>query len=354
MNQLLFHIKSIKKHLFVILLLSFSTSGISQDIHFTQFFAHPPSLNPALTGNFNEKVRVGLNYKNQWASFTNPFNTKSVYVDSKLHPKILNKADWIGIGAMVFTDNAGTGNLQNFKGVINGALIKSLNRFKTMYLAVGFSVGLGQKSIDFNALSFGNQWNGVDFDAGTGNGETFTKNSFLYFDASTGILFSATVNKRIDVFVGGSIFHVSVPNETFYDSKNSKSMKLLAHTGAVIVLTKNRKLLAKPAIYFTHQLDINEMIIGSNFVFQLNANSLYLGGWFRTSGDFAPLVGLGFQAWTILVNYDFNISKLSYSTHSKGGIEISVTYKIRDYQQLGSGYLNDPSKKRAISCPSIF
>ena len=59
----------------------FPTSAHAQDIHFSQFYASPLTLNPSLTGNFDGLMRFGGNYRNQWASVSVPYSTASVYTD---------------------------------------------------------------------------------------------------------------------------------------------------------------------------------------------------------------------------------------------------------------------------------
>ncbi|MEK7225921.1 MAG: type IX secretion system membrane protein PorP/SprF, partial [Bacteroidota bacterium] len=59
-------------------LLSESTA---QDPNFSQFFASPLTLNPALTGKFDGLFRVAGNYRNQWPTIPNAYQTKTVSVD---------------------------------------------------------------------------------------------------------------------------------------------------------------------------------------------------------------------------------------------------------------------------------
>ena len=53
----------------------------AQDPNFSQFFASPLTLNPALTGKFDGSVRVAGNYRNQWPTIENAFITKTVSLD---------------------------------------------------------------------------------------------------------------------------------------------------------------------------------------------------------------------------------------------------------------------------------
>ena len=57
------------------------SAATAQDPNFSQFFASPLTLNPALTGKFDGVVRVAGNYRNQWPTINNAFVTKTVSVD---------------------------------------------------------------------------------------------------------------------------------------------------------------------------------------------------------------------------------------------------------------------------------
>ena len=59
---------------------SYHNKAVAQDPQFSQFYAAPLYLNPALTG-INQKGRVGINYRNQWPSINTGFETAAAYVD---------------------------------------------------------------------------------------------------------------------------------------------------------------------------------------------------------------------------------------------------------------------------------
>lgn len=52
----------------------------AQDIQFSQFYAAPLYLNPAMTG-ASEMTRIGVNYRNQWPGLDQTFNAYSAYAD---------------------------------------------------------------------------------------------------------------------------------------------------------------------------------------------------------------------------------------------------------------------------------
>ena len=70
-----------KTLLFSLLLLAFAFNLKAQDPNFSQFFASPLTLNPALTGKFDGSYRVAGNYRNQWPTINNAFTTYTASFD---------------------------------------------------------------------------------------------------------------------------------------------------------------------------------------------------------------------------------------------------------------------------------
>lgn len=78
--------------------ITFSVAALrGQDIHFSQFYMSPMTLNPALTGVMNCNTRIVGNYRNQWASVLgrNAYNTYSVSYDQKMP---VGRYDYFGFG----------------------------------------------------------------------------------------------------------------------------------------------------------------------------------------------------------------------------------------------------------------
>src|SRR5258706_3066549 len=82
---------------------------IAQDPNFSQFFASPLTLNPALTGKFDGVYRIAANYRNQWPTFNNAFVTKTASIDFGVLKHHIPDIDQFGVGFMGFTDRAGDG-----------------------------------------------------------------------------------------------------------------------------------------------------------------------------------------------------------------------------------------------------
>ena len=101
------------KKIYAVVLLILSVGySFAQDIHFSQYYASPLTLNPALTGLVNGAFRASFNYRNQWFNIPTlntiaPYQTYQALVDAPvLRDKLGN--DWLGVGGMFYTDKAFT------------------------------------------------------------------------------------------------------------------------------------------------------------------------------------------------------------------------------------------------------
>src|ERR1700743_2859484 len=91
----------------------FVLPGKAQDPGFSQFFASPLSLNPALTGKFNGVLRVAGNYRNQWPAINNAFITSTISIDAPILANKLPVNDTWGIGFLAMNHKTARGILNS-------------------------------------------------------------------------------------------------------------------------------------------------------------------------------------------------------------------------------------------------
>ncbi|MBU0764277.1 MAG: PorP/SprF family type IX secretion system membrane protein [Bacteroidetes bacterium] len=302
------------------------TDTSAQDVHFSQYLNAPLLLNPSLTGNSSYRVRAGLNYRNQWASVTKPFITQDAFGDVKLTPKKL-KNDWIGVGALVYNDKAGDGNLKTTKGFLFGSYNKSFNRINTFYGGIGLSLGFANRSIEYDKLYFESQWIGYRFDTQKETNELLSDDSFFYFDMNAGLFVKYIEPKKYEFHLGASFNHVNRPHEKFYIYDQRMGFKTILHGGISILL--NEEIFIKPDIMYTFVNTSDELLVGGMVGYKVDESYFYLGCWTRTGRDVIPVAGFFYQGFRIMASYDYNVSKLHYASQHKGGFEISLTKSIR-------------------------
>lgn len=88
-----------RKFLPILFILAVTTAGKAQDQHFTQFFASPLTLNPALTGTFDGKYRLAFIYRDQ-----EPYKTFAGAIDLRFGFRNIGKRykDAFGVGVVFY------------------------------------------------------------------------------------------------------------------------------------------------------------------------------------------------------------------------------------------------------------
>ncbi|MBA3665582.1 MAG: type IX secretion system membrane protein PorP/SprF, partial [Bacteroidetes bacterium] len=86
----------------------------AQDIHLTQYFVAPQSINPAAFGVLND-FEAGVQYKSQWNSFTKGFTTYSAFVNKQIRLK-KKKSGFFAVGLNCAYDKAGDGSFTSIVG----------------------------------------------------------------------------------------------------------------------------------------------------------------------------------------------------------------------------------------------
>lgn len=302
-----------------------------QDVHYTQMYATPLYINPAFTGNFECDYRVGVNYREQAASFTVPFTTYSAWGDTRIDPRFLHQRGWIGVGAHLYYDNAGYGDLKKVQGMFFGSYSQGFNSDNTLYGSLGIGIGVTNRSINPNGLIFADQWDGdaYKFNLGVTSADLpyLKNNSIFYPDFNLGLSVHHLVNEKWMYEAGGSISHINTPVESFYSGnsdaeKNKLGRKYIGHLTVQHILSS--RFLIKPEVYFIAHEGVQETIFGANLIFSANELKLHGGLWHRLGRDIMPVLGLEYNQMTVIFSYDINVSKQHIASNYKGGFEISL------------------------------
>ena len=308
-----------------------STSVFSQDIHFSQFYYSPLSLNPAHTGHFDADWRISNNYRTQWSSIGTPYNTISLGFD-----KIFRyHGQKISAGIYFINDKSGNVNLSVNKIFLSGSYITNINGHN---LQAGLQIGLVAKSFGLNA-SYPSQFdnNIGEFNNQLPSNETALNENLNYADVNLGFMWSKRFG-RIVPEVGYTFFHINNPKEHFSDRDNNLPIRHVFHAGTKINL--NPIIFIKPRILYMNHKSAGDMIIGANFGYNLPVNaykikSIFMGPHIRTilqkTDAMIFAAGLNFENMDIGVSYDINVSSLNVATNNRGAFEISFIYRSKNY-----------------------
>lgn len=330
----------------VIVLLAATLQGNAQDLHFTQFFNSPLTTNPANTGFIPDgNYRVGVNYRNQWASIPVPYKTMSLFADFQLLRDRLEYG-WLGVGGVILRDVAGSGNLSSTKFYGSVAYHQLLGM--SSLLSVGFNAGSANKRVDITKLTFGDQWNGKFFDSQVPTGEPITQSGINYFDLQAGLNYAYFPTDNLYINGGFSVQHVNKPRETFYKGNNQIERRYIGFLNASIKL--NDDVIVNPAGYYAMQAKSRELVLGANVAYNLSGDGekqVYGGVYYRVNDAAAFLVGYQISNVKMMFSYDITTSQLAASNSRQGAYEIGIVYTgLYPNRSFNSA-------RRATICPSF-
>jgi len=318
---------------YILSVLLFIVSGYilnAQDVHYSQMYATPLYVNPAFTGNHECDFRSAVNYRQQAASFTVPFETYTAWGDTRLYPEFLRGRGWFGLGTHLYYDNAGYGDLKKVQGMLFSAYSQGFNSDNSLYGSLGVGVGFTNRSVNKNNLIYGDEWDPTSLQFLLGSSQDLariTNPSIFYVDFNLGLSLHHMVNANWMYEVGGSVSHINTPRESFYgQSTNKLGRKYIVHATAQHLINDN--ILIKPEAYFITHEGVNETILGANMVFGTAPVKLHGGLWLRVVRDIIPVVGIENNGFTLLFSYDINVSKQHYASQYKGGFEFSLVKKF--------------------------
>lgn len=312
----------------------------AQDAHFTQYFASPLTLNPALTGLVRCDLRMAANYRSQWSSVSNnPYTTASISYDMATLKGKLNNGDALGIGIIGLYDRSGIGALTNINIGISAAYHKSLGTEKNHTISLGIQGMLVQKSIDFNKLSFEDQFNPGSGLTEYPTGENYANTDLTYPDFNAGLMYTGRVSEHATAYAGFSFYHITQPVETFLRKTSDSSTdhkihsRYTAYLGGSFDLNENVVLYASGL--YQSQAAASEVVLGAAVGFVLNpgydpefqkSTVFYLGGWYRYGDAISPYVGLEWSKMQLGISYDINVSSFTPATNGNGAYELSLIF----------------------------
>ena len=328
----------------IVLLFLFSGRLQAQDPQFSQFYAAPVYLNPALTGS-TELTRVGMNYRNQWPAIDANFVTYSAYFDHYLRD--YNS----GIGLLVVADREGLAGLKNTYAALDYSYQVHLSSEWAM--RAGLEGSYVFRSLDFGRLVFSDQ---LDFTGIVNNTTQENFNSDFninYFDLAAG----AMLHNR-NLWVGFAAHHLLTPNQSLINDSDPLPRKFSIHAGYKIPLNTNnhlpysgRDISITPTALYKWQGDFSQFDMGMYLTYEPMVFGISYRGIPIKSIDgvmnnesVIMIVGITTNGLNIGYSYDVTVSKLGF--RSGGAHELSISYEF---------FMGDPRKPpknvRKLPCP---
>ena len=318
----------------------------AQDLHFSQFFNSPLSTNPANTGFIPDAdYRLGAHYRNQWSNIMSvPYKTISVFADAQLF-RDRSENVWLGAGAILLSDEAGSGSLKSTK--IYGSLAYHQMLGNSSLLSAGFNLGWANKRIDQTNLKFPDQFDGKFFDNSLPTSVVLVNNNISYFDMQAGMNYAYFPSEDIYINAGYSIHHVNRPKESFFADRSADAIIPMRHIAfANAILKVHPNVIINPNIYFTTQAKAFNLVAGLNANYNLSAigeAQLIAGVYYRYNDAVIPMVGLEINNIRFTFSYDVTTSSLKNYNNSRGASEFNL---------IKNGFYPDNVDRQAL-CPKF-
>ena len=301
----------------------------AQDPTFTQFYANPLYLNPALAGSHG-CGRLASNYRNEWPSLSGNYVTYSVSYDNYF------KNIQGGFGVLATHDQQGQGTINtSMLGLVYSNHLKLSRKWKLFF---GARAAWYQKFLDWDKLTFGDM---IDPRRGFiyQTGDVPRGGSRGFFDASGGLVL---FNKNF--FVGIAGHHLNRPNESMIIGESRLPIRGTLHIGAEIPIGKksryNTKTSIMPNVIYQYQRGFQELSIGT----YVKYGGFNAGAWYRNRDAFILTVGINTGKFKLGYSYDVTVSKLNNGV-SGGSHEISMGLFFKCNKK--------PQPFNTLSCPSF-
>ncbi len=299
--------------------------AIGQDIHFSQIDINPILLNPAYSGFFDGKGRFGVVYRNQWASVSDPYQTFGLTGEWNLY-RSKYYGDGFNVGITFTRDESGSLDYGITQGNIILSYFKGLNRKNNNFISLGICGGFGQRSFNLDNAIFPDQ------------DEVFQNINSTYFDLSIGIAwFYNPVNNWVWK-LGFGAKHVNKPNishmqlDDIYLAPNYNAYVRMEYRFSDLFSIL-------PVLVCQFQDKYTEFLYGTDFKWyayeepgrEINFSA---GIYFRQSDAIVFGLNAEYNAFLLGLSYDTNISSLTPATHSIGGFELALVYRIKNRKNI--------------------
>ncbi|MES2798751.1 MAG: PorP/SprF family type IX secretion system membrane protein [Bacteroidota bacterium] len=316
----------------------------AQDVHFSHMEFSPLTLNPALAG-ANSPMQAVVNYRNQWSSVAVPYSTIAASFDMRFTEKSRNKSGYLVGGVNFFNDNAG--DLKISSNNVNLHLGYHLMMDTKNSLGLAIYTGYGQRALKNVDAKWSSQYSGGSYDPNLASGEAFNNQSFGYFDAGAGLVYThdsneGYMNQNIGrkINAGFAIYHLNRPSFSFVNKADENLyMRFSAFVNAEIGIGNSRGVIM-PGVYFQRQKTAMEIYFGSYYKYIFHEGSratgftrpfsLAIGLFGRIKDAMVAKVMFEYDQFALGFGYDFNISSLTTASRARGGMEFFLRFNMNN------------------------
>jgi type IX secretion system PorP/SprF family membrane protein len=340
---------SVSKYLVLgVIGLMLGSSSSAQDIHFSQLFENPLTLNPALGGAFDGSFMAEANYRNQWSSVAqngNGYTTEALNL--AFHNMLKNWGNgYLSPGLSVFEDQSGDAHITQLEIAFN--LASGIYLDDNNCISAGLQAGWDQNSIQLGGLEWDDQYiNGV-YNPNAPSNENYFGNSLSYADFSMGVAYhygrgetNMSSNDALKFSAGAAVYHINEPTVSYYNYPTSLANGTQLYMRETFyadmeIGVPNSNLEVLPALVYMRQGSAWEADAGAKLRYVINPESKFtgnhkgsavdLGFYYRVNDAAIALLGYEFGNYALGFSYDFNTSALTTASHGEGGFEVSLRF----------------------------
>ncbi len=328
-------------------MLTFGTTTLkAQDLHFTMFDMAPLGLNPAHTGAYLGTARVGGIYRSQWETVFGGYRTPSFFVDAPI--LAVGKRDWLGVGGMFFTDDAGVAQLKTSGFMFSGAFHHVMGKRGNSTLTLGVQGGSVTRELStIEELLFGDQLS----EAVGGGGMSMTGERLMdemntsYTDFSAGLMLRSQLQDGVGLELGVAVDHI-IPVEYGFFGSETRPITTTAHANMTFDVSELLRI--RPSLLFQTTAGTSEFALQgwAGYLFdQEKQIRLKAGLGYRLSDAGQILLGADIKDLQIGFSYDIALSDLGNEINNQGGFELAAIYIIKIYKT--------PQVPPSILCPEF-
>jgi type IX secretion system PorP/SprF family membrane protein len=297
-------------------------------MQYSQFYAAPLQLNPAMTG-VTELTRMGANYRKQWPGLNYDFQAFSAYMD---HYSFDRKSGF-GLSLNSFQES----NLRIGLSDISAFYAYNLRLTEDAQLRFGGQAAVVRRHAAMDHLLLSDQ---IDVFSRTISPVTRDDipdfEPYSYLDLGFGMLLTGERH-----WIGSSAYHLNRPNLSFYAPHfgDRLPVKYNFHGGYVIPLNAARTVFEEDGpdlVFFAgnykqqgpfRQLDLSGQIIYRSMLVGLGFRGIPGVAELPNRDSVIALIGISTEGGLMIgYSFDYMISSLGMQTH--GAHEISIRYQF--------------------------
>jgi len=317
----------------------------AQDEHFSQFYALPMHMNPALSGAYEGTYRMTAIYRDQWSNnLSSPYKTFAAGGDTRFKMKFgkTRTDDHFGLGLFFVSDRVPEFQTNTTKVSTYFSYHKRLGKKNKSYLAAGTKIGIIQRNINYDNIFFQDQFNQIDAFEGI-TAENLPPNNMGVMDISMGLNYYINIDKT-SYYLGVAAHHLTQPNISYFnraqninpiiDIDDFLSRRIVVHASMDRQLSYTVSL--QPRIVYQKQLEDNQIDIGTNIEYKFRdvETSLIIGAWVTYLNDLSgsrldqvtPLVGIRQGLFIFGFSYDIAMRDTFQSEFGLNSFEFSIRF----------------------------